>query len=81
MLQPAFGTLGCGRAQGKTEARNERSQAAIARIGAVREGVRRSHRVMPDGIVRDWVMFSVVAGEWPGVKERLRQLMNRGSAA
>jgi RimJ/RimL family protein N-acetyltransferase len=81
LLGHAFETVGCGRVQLKTDARNERSQAAIARIGAVREGVLRSHLVMPDGFVRDSVMFSVVAGEWPGVKERLRQLMNRGSAA
>ena len=81
LLRYAFETLGCGRVQLKTDARNERSQAVIARIGAVREGVLRSHLVMPDGFVRDSVMFSVVTAEWPGVKERLRQLMNRGSAA
>jgi RimJ/RimL family protein N-acetyltransferase len=61
----------------KTDARNERSQTAIARLGAVREGVLRSHMVMPDGWVRDTVMFSIIAGEWAAVKLRLEQLMKR----
>ena len=71
LLRHAFETLGCGRVQLKTDARNVRSQAAIARLGAVREGVLRSHMVMPDGFVRDSVMFSIVAAEWPAVKEAL----------
>ncbi len=71
LLRYAFEELGCNRVQLKTDARNERSQAAIARLGAVREGVLRAHMVMPDGWVRDTVMFSVIAAEWPAVRARL----------
>ena len=77
LLRHAFETLGCGRVQLKTDARNLRSQAAIARLGAVREGVLRAQMVMPDGWVRDTVMFSIVAAEWPAVKARLEQLKER----
>lgn len=71
LLRHAFETLEMNRVQLKTDARNERSQAAIARLGAVREGVLRAHMVMPDGWVRDTVMFSIVAREWPAVKAGL----------
>ncbi|MSU22710.1 MAG: N-acetyltransferase [Opitutus sp.] len=77
LLRHAFETLGCNRVQLKTDARNERSQAAIARLGAVREGVLRSQMVMPDGWVRDTVMFSIIAAEWPAVKARLEEWMAR----
>jgi RimJ/RimL family protein N-acetyltransferase len=65
------------RVQLKTDARNERSQAAIARLGAQREGVLRQHMVMPDGYVRDSVMFSIIKAEWPGVKARLQGMLAR----
>jgi RimJ/RimL family protein N-acetyltransferase len=61
----------------KTDQRNERSQAAIARLGAVREGVLRAQMVMPDGWVRDTVMFSILKAEWPAVKARLEEKMAR----
>ena len=77
LLRYAFETLGMNRVQLKTDARNERSQAAIARLGAVREGVLRSHMIMPDGWVRDSVMFSIVAAEWPAVKARLKEFLTR----
>jgi RimJ/RimL family protein N-acetyltransferase len=77
LLGHAFEVLGLNRVQLKTDARNVRSQAAIARLGAVREGVWRAHMVLADGFVRDSVVFSIVASEWPAVKERLEQLMNR----
>ena len=77
LLRHAFETLGLNRVQLKTDARNVRSQAAIARLGAVREGVLRSHMVLPDGWVRDSVMFSIVAGEWPAVKAGLAERMAR----
>ena len=72
LLTHAFETLGCNRVQLKTDARNERSQVAIARLGAVREGVLRAHMVMPDGWLRDTVMFSILAAEWPAVRTRLK---------
>src|SRR5262245_30355839 len=70
-LTHCFECLGCNRVEFKTDARNARSRAALARIGAVEEGVFRAHMVMPDGALRDSVYFSVVAREWPGVKARL----------
>lgn len=78
LLRHAFEALGLNRVQLKTDARNVRSQAAIARIGGVREGVLRAHMVMPDGFVRDSVMFSVVSGEWPAVKAGLESRMANG---
>lgn len=79
LLQHAFETLGCGRVQLKTDARNLRSQAAIERIGAQREGVLRKHMVMPDGFGRDTVMYSLIAGEWPAAKHRLQLLLERAN--
>jgi RimJ/RimL family protein N-acetyltransferase len=75
LLRHAFEVLGLNRVQLKTDARNVRSQTAIARLGAVREGVLRAHMVMPDGWVRDSVMFSIVAAEWPAVKARLESAL------
>ncbi len=78
LLRHAFETVGCNRVQLKTDVRNVRSQTAIARLGAVREGVLRSQMIMPDGWVRDTVMFSIIASEWPAVKARLEERMARG---
>jgi RimJ/RimL family protein N-acetyltransferase len=71
LLSHAFDTLGLNRVALKTDIRNERSQAAIERIGGVREGVLRAHMIRPDGSLRDTVYFSILASEWPGVRERL----------
>ncbi|MCX4582669.1 GNAT family N-acetyltransferase [Streptomyces sp. NBC_01481] len=80
LLNHAFEELGMGRVQLKTDHRNERSQAAIARLGAQREGVLRRHKQRPDGTWRDSVYFSILADEWPGVKARLGdRLRLRGS--
>lgn len=62
---------GFGRVQLKTDIRNERSQAAIGRLGAVREGVLRRYQRRQDSTMRDTVMFSVVSDEWPAVREGL----------
>ncbi|HYD51498.1 MAG TPA: GNAT family protein, partial [Gemmatimonadaceae bacterium] len=56
---------------------NARSRAAIARLGAVEEGVLRRHMVVPGGRVRDTVMFSIVAPEWPAVRARLAARLAR----
>lgn len=77
LLQHAFEDLNCVRVQIKTDLRNERSQRAIERIGAVREGVLRDHMILPDGTVRSSVYYSVLAREWPAVKQRLLEMMNR----
>ena len=68
----AFETLGANRVALKTDIRNERSQAAIARLGAKREGVLRHQYVRRDGSLRDSVMFSIVPEEWPAVRLHLR---------
>jgi RimJ/RimL family protein N-acetyltransferase len=72
----AFETLGAIRVQLKTDSRNERSQKAIERSGAVREGVLRNHMILPpDGFIRHSVYFSVLDSEWAGVKNRLEEMM------
>lgn len=76
LLQYCFETLDLLRVQLKTDLRNERSQAAIARLGAQREGVLRQHRVMHDGYIRDTVMFSILDTEWSQVKVRLEGFLN-----
>ncbi len=63
----------------KTDGRNERSQRAIERLGAVREGVLRRHIRMPDGFIRDTVYYSILAEEWPAVRARLEERL-RGAA-
>jgi RimJ/RimL family protein N-acetyltransferase len=78
LLTHAFETLGFGRVQLKTDHLNLRSQQAIARLGAVREGVLRHHKQRPDGTWRDSVMFSILAHEWPAVRERLTGRLTRG---
>ncbi len=77
LLQHAFETLDCIRVQLKTDLRNERSQKAIERLGAVREGVLRNHMILPDGRYRDSVFYSILDTEWPEVKKRLEEMMNR----
>jgi RimJ/RimL family protein N-acetyltransferase len=71
LMRYAFEDLGFNRVEFKTDIRNLRSQAAIAKLGAVREGVFRAHMIRPDGSLRDSVYFSVIASEWPTVRERL----------
>ena len=71
LMQHGFETLGLNRIELKTDARNERSQKAITRLGAQREGLFRRHMVMPDGYIRDTVYFSVIREEWPQVKAGL----------
>ena len=77
LLTHAFEGLGCIRVQLKTDLRNERSQRAIERIGAVREGVLRDHVIMPDGYIRSSVYYSILAREWPGVKAKLEEGLRR----
>jgi RimJ/RimL family protein N-acetyltransferase len=72
LLEHAFEVLGAGRVQLKTDVRNIRSQQAIARIGAKYEGTLRRYQRRADGSLRDTVMFSVTAEEWPTVRDGLR---------
>ena len=73
MLEHAFETLGCVRVEFKTDARNERSRAALAALPARFEGVLRSHMILPDVGPRDSAYFSVVEEEWPAVRDNLRR--------
>ena len=77
MLKHAFETLGCIRVQLKTDSRNERSQKAIERIGAKREGVLRNHMILPDGYIRHSVYYSILDTEWGEVKKRLEEMLAR----
>lgn len=70
-LTHAFDELGAGRVALKTDARNARSQAAIERLGGVREGVLRRHMRMADGFIRDSVYYSILRDEWPPIRARL----------
>jgi len=75
LLGHAFENLDCVRVQIKTDIRNERSQRAIERIGAVQEGVLRDHMILPDGTFRSSVIYSVLKAEWPQVKARLAKML------
>lgn len=71
MMGHAFDDLGAERVVWHTDIRNTRSQAAIARLGATREGVLRHHRIRRDGSWRDTVQFSMLGAEWPAARRRL----------
>ncbi|WP_425563865.1 GNAT family N-acetyltransferase [Pseudonocardia xinjiangensis] len=71
MLRHAFEELSANRVSLETDIRNEASQRSNERLGAQREGVLRAHRIRPDGTLRDTVVYSVIAEEWPGVRESL----------
>src|SRR5437870_8313099 len=75
-LKHCFETLGCIRVALKTDGRNARSQEAIARLGAVREGTLRKH-MRSKGYQRDTVYFSILDDEWPAVKARLQARLDR----
>jgi N-acetyltransferase len=77
MLRWAFEEAGCIRVELKTDARNERSRAAIARLGAVEEGVLRSHMITDTGRIRDTVYFSIIDSEWPAVRASLEEKLRR----
>lgn len=77
MLGHAFDTWGVARVTLKTDARNKASRAAIDRVGATFEGVRRAHGPATDGTIRDTAYFSILAGEWPAVRGHLRHRLRR----
>ncbi|MFA5965507.1 MAG: GNAT family protein [Sphingomonas sp.] len=77
LLGHAFEVMGCNVVQIRTDWFNKRSQAAIERLGAKRDGVLRKHGIMADGRVRDLVVYSIIADEWPGVRQNLRFLLSR----
>jgi RimJ/RimL family protein N-acetyltransferase len=77
LLTHCFDGCGYGRVKIQTDALNTRSQAAIARLGAQREGVLRRHMRREDGTFRDTVVFSILADEWPGVRSELQARLVR----
>jgi N-acetyltransferase len=77
MLRHAFETWGALRVQLKTDERNARSRAAIARLGAVFEGILRNYQTRFDGYVRNTAMFSITAAGWPAVKAGLEAKLAR----
>ena len=79
LLKHAFETLGCIRVELKTDSLNERSRAAILRIGAKEEGTFRNHMITASGRIRHTVYFSIVDSEWPAVKVRLEANLNSES--
>lgn len=76
LLQHAFEDCGFGRVKIQTGTANTRSQAAIAKMGATREGVLRRHKRLADGSFRDTVVFSILADEWPEVRKRLEDRLS-----
>ena len=77
LLGHAFETVGCGVVGFRTDGVNVRSQQAIEALGARKDGVIRHHALRRDGTVRDSVMYSILAAEWPDVKRRLEDRLLR----
>ena len=77
LLSYAFDVLNCVRVQFTTDEMNEKSRAAILRIGAKQEGTVRNERIMPDGRKRNSVRFSIIDSEWADVKAMLTGRMAR----
>jgi RimJ/RimL family protein N-acetyltransferase len=76
LLRHAFETLGCMRVELKTDSLNEKSRAAILRIGAKQEGIFRNHMMTSTGRIRHTVYFSIVDSEWPGVRSELERKLS-----
>jgi RimJ/RimL family protein N-acetyltransferase len=77
LLCHAFDVLGAYRVQLKTDLRNLRSQQAIERLGARREGVLRRHMVVRDGYVRDTVLYAITDADWPELRVHMERLLRR----
>ena len=77
MMGHAFDTLGCAVVGWRTDNYNFASQRAIERLGAKKDGVIRHHQLRRDGTVRDTVMYSMLAGEWPEAKAQLLYLLTK----
>ena len=77
LLTHAFDTLGCHVVGWRTDNFNFASQAAIERLGAKKDGIIRGHALRRDGTIRDTVMYSLRAGEWPEVRAQLQYLLDK----
>ena len=80
LLAHAFEQLGAIAVEFRTHWHNQASRAAIARLGAKQDGVLRSHRLDPDGALRDTVVFSILDSEWPTVRKSLQFKLARRAA-
>lgn len=80
LLTHAFEALGCIAVEFRTSSFNFRSREAIARLGAKQDGILRNHQILPDGTLRDTVVFSIIAPEWPAVKRHLAYRLERPQA-
>lgn len=78
LLSHAFETLDCIAVEFRTHWLNQQSRAAILRLGAKQDGVLRSHSIARDGTLRDTVVFSIIAVEWPAVRSELRRRLADG---
>jgi RimJ/RimL family protein N-acetyltransferase len=76
LLKHAFESLGCMRVELKTDSLNEKSRAAILRIGAKEEGIFRNHMITASGRIRHSAYYSIIDLEWPGVKARLEERLS-----
>jgi RimJ/RimL family protein N-acetyltransferase len=81
LMTHAFEKLGAALVGLRTDNFNHASQAAIERLGARKDGVLRHHALRRDGTVRDTVMYSITAGEWPEIKAQLRYRLERHGKA
>lgn len=77
LLAHAFEVMECQAIQIRTDALNKRSQAAIERLGAKKDGVLRGHQVMANGRIRDSIVYSIIDREWPGVRANLDYLLGK----
>jgi len=77
LLRHAFEQLDCIAVEFRTHWMNHQSRTAIARLGAKQDGVLRNHQRMPDGSLRDTVVFSIIASEWPAVRNHLQFQLER----
>ena len=80
LVTHAFEELGCLAVEFRTHWHNHQSRTAIARLGAKEDGVLRNHRRMPDGSLRDTVVFSILDTEWPAVRTGLRYRLDRAGS-
>lgn len=80
MLAHAFEAWQANRVEFKTDSLNVQSRTALARLGAIEEGTLRNHMLMSDGRLRHSVYFSILPGEWPGVRAKLQARLKQGNA-
>jgi RimJ/RimL family protein N-acetyltransferase len=80
-MRLAFEELGTMRVEFKTDARNQRSRAALEGLPASFEGIFRKHMLIPGAGVRDSAYYSITDEEWPAVRANLERRLGRGAAA